>query len=96
MSTHSEIIVAYRHLYQHGLRAVQYSAPARYTLRDRLRDAFRKGNPSDFSNLRVANTVELLKGATREKGIEHRIIKTLLFVWYYEKSTIQLPKKHKA
>ena len=96
MGMHSEVITAYRHLYQHGLRAVQYSAPARYTLRDRLRDAFRKREVSDFSTLRVANTIEFLKGATKEKGIEHKVIKTILFVWYYEKSTVQLSRNHKT
>lgn len=36
-----EIIKAYRSLYRSGLRAVQFSKPARYQLRDQLRDAFR-------------------------------------------------------
>ena len=80
----SEIVLAYRHLYRHGLRAVQFSKPARYTLRDRLRTAFRKGNPRDFDQRRIDNTIEFLRGATRETGLEHRIVKNLIFVWFHQ------------
>ncbi|KAK6351741.1 hypothetical protein TWF718_004888 [Orbilia javanica] len=34
------IVHAYRHLFRAGLRAVQYSSPARYGLRSKLRHAF--------------------------------------------------------
>ena len=93
MGTRHEIITAYRHLYQRGLRVVQYAAPERYTLRNRLRDAFREGKDTDFSRTRIANTIEFLKGAAQEIGIEHKIVKTMLFVWYYEKSPSELSKK---
>ncbi len=76
------IVHAYRHLYRHGLRAVQFSKPARYTLRDRLRSAFRKGSVADFEPERIRNTVEFLQYATRESGLEHKIVKNLLFVWW--------------
>jgi hypothetical protein len=78
------VIHAYRHLYRHGLRAVQFSKPARYTLRDRIRLAFRKGSVADFQPERVANTLEFLQYATRENGLEHKIVKNLLFVWWQQ------------
>ena len=76
------IIHAYRHLYRHSLRAVKFSKPARYTLRDRIRLAFRKGSATDFEPNRVQNTIEFLQYATEENGLEHKIVKNLLFVWW--------------
>lgn len=77
-----DIIHAYRHLYRQGLRAVQYSKPARYTLRDRLRLAFRKASASDFDTQKINNTLEFLQYATIQNGLEHKIVKNLLFVWW--------------
>ncbi|KAF1964461.1 DUF1763-domain-containing protein [Bimuria novae-zelandiae CBS 107.79] len=77
-----EVVRAYRHLYRHGLRAVQFSKPARFTLRDRIRLAFRKGSAVDFDSQRIQNTVEFLQYATVENGLEHKILKNLLFVWW--------------
>jgi hypothetical protein len=77
----TEVLHAYRHLYRHGLRAVQFSKPARYTLRDRLRLAFRKGTPAELNKQRINNTLEFLQYATAENGLEHKILKNLLFVW---------------
>ncbi|TKA80412.1 hypothetical protein B0A49_01189 [Cryomyces minteri] len=97
-SSRKNVVLAYRHIYRHGLRAVQYSAPARYTLRDRLRNTFRKGTPSDFSRDRIDKTLQFLDGAARSKGIEHRIVKTLLFVWFHEPYSIakRLNSKERA
>jgi len=88
------IVHAYRHLYRHSLRAIQFSKPARYTLRDRLRLAFRKGSATDLDPQRVRNTVEFLQYATRENGLEHKIVKNLLFVWWIQKNGGRV--KHKA
>lgn len=79
-----EIVNAYRRLYKHGLRAVQFSKPARYVLRDRLRQGFRKGTIADFDPAKIDNTVEFLKGAARERGLEHRMVKSLMHVWFHE------------
>ena len=79
-----EIIKAYRNLYRAGLRAVQYSSPARFTLRDRLRRAFRASPASDFDQQRILNTLEFLDGAAKTTGIEHHIVRSLLMVWWYE------------
>ena len=80
--TSREVITAYRHLYQHGLRAVQYAKPQRYTLRDRLRRAFRTANRGDFDQNRVDKTLEFLDGAARERGLEHKLVKNLLHIWW--------------
>jgi hypothetical protein len=52
--------------------------PARFTARDQLRDAFRKEHPSTFNKEKIDRTVEFLKLATDEAGLEHRIVKNLL------------------
>jgi hypothetical protein len=87
MSTPSpkEIIHAYRHLYRGLLHAVQYSKPARYVARDQLRRAFRVEHPSSFSQEKIDRTVEFLGFATKEAGLEHRIVKNLLHAAYWEK-----------
>lgn len=82
----SEVRHAYRHLYRALLRAVQYSRPARYTARDRLRNAFRNSSPSEYDPLKIARTLELLHGA-RKIGTEHYLVKNLLRVWYEQKAT---------
>lgn len=75
------VIHAYRHLFRQSLRAVQFSKPARFTLRDRMRLAFRKGHVNDFEPQKIKTTLEFLEYATKENGIEHRIVKNLLHVW---------------
>ena len=81
MST-QDIIHAYRHLYRQGLRAVQFSKPARFTLRDRLRLAFRKNSPADYNPQKIRTTFEFLQHATTHNGMEHKIVKNLLFIWW--------------
>lgn len=81
-----EILHAYRHLYRHGLRAIQFSKPARFTLRDRIRLAFRKGSATDYDASKIQNTLEFLQYATKENGLEHRIVKNLLYVWWNQQN----------
>jgi hypothetical protein len=76
--TPQEVVHAYRHLYRGLLHAVQFSMPARFTARDQLRDAFRKEDPSTFNKDKIARTVEFLKLAAQETGLEHRLVKNLL------------------
>ncbi|KAH6862147.1 hypothetical protein AA0117_g6520 [Alternaria alternata] len=78
------IVHAYRHLYRHSLRAIQFSKPARYTLRDRIRLAFRKGSAADYEPQRIRNTLEFLQYAIKESGLEHKIVKNLMFVWHVQ------------
>lgn len=81
MPTNHEILRSYRYLYKNLLRAVQYSKPARYTARDRLRQNFRSNDRSTFDADRISKTLEFLDGAARSKGLEHKIVKNLLHVW---------------
>ena len=77
-----EIILAYRHTYKALLRAVQYSIPSRHTARDRVRHAFRTSKPEDYDRIKLGRTLELLDNAAKARGIEHRIVKNLMHVWY--------------
>ena len=95
MSTR-DVILAYRRLYQHGLRAIQYAKPQRYTFRDRLRQAFRRTNREDFDQSKVDKTFEFLDGAAREKGLEHKILKNLLHVWWCQDQPAQLSSSSKS
>lgn len=79
-----EILKSYRQLYRHAMYAVQYAAPARYTLRILLENAYRTGNAADFDPKKIANTITFLKGAAKEKGLEHRILKNLLHTWFWD------------
>lgn len=78
-----EIVRSYRHLYRHAMYAVQYAAPARHTLRILLENAYRTGNAADFDAQKITNTVTFLEGAAREKGLEHRVLKSLLHTWFW-------------
>ncbi|MCJ1355127.1 MAG: hypothetical protein MMC33_005118 [Icmadophila ericetorum] len=80
----SDVISAYRLLYRSGLHAVQFAKPARYTLRDIIRKAFRTEPPSCFDRERLGNTVLFLQNAARETGMEHKILKNLIFTRYWE------------
>lgn len=79
-----EIVHAYRHLFRNGLRAVQFSKPARFTLRDKLRALFRRGSVADFESSRIQNTLEFLRHASTHNGLEHKIVKNLMHVWWVQ------------
>ncbi|KAK5110368.1 hypothetical protein LTR62_006076 [Meristemomyces frigidus] len=80
--THPEILHTYRHLYTHALRACQYSKPSRYVVRDHIRAAFRSSPPSSYNPDTLARTVEFFKSAASHKGIEHKVQKNLIHVWW--------------
>ncbi|KAL2073358.1 hypothetical protein VTL71DRAFT_10682 [Oculimacula yallundae] len=82
--TSTQLVHAYRHLYRGLLHAVQYSKPARYVVRDQLRNAFRKGEPATFDQQKVTRTVEFLKYAAQERGLEHQIVRSLLHTQFWE------------
>ena len=82
-----KIVFAYRQLYRQGLIAVQYPKPARYTLKKQLDGAFRNGNPQDFDPKKIGNTILFLQNAAKETGMEHRILKNLLLVRWWEKES---------
>ncbi|KAI1817118.1 hypothetical protein GGS20DRAFT_100584 [Poronia punctata] len=72
-----EIIHAYRHLYKGLLRAIQFSKPARFSARRQMRTAFREEG-AKFDPQAIERTLLFLDAATRERGLEHRILKNLL------------------
>lgn len=80
LSTMTEVAIrhAYRNLYRQSLRAVHYSKPARYLIRDTLRKSFRTEPLENFRPLRIARTLQFLQTAEREAGIEHQILKNIL------------------
>ncbi|KAJ5587926.1 uncharacterized protein N7459_003691 [Penicillium hispanicum] len=78
------IVYAYRHLYRQGLKAIRYSTPARHALRSTLRNAFRSSSREDFDPSRIANTLRFLESATEFAGLEHRIVRNLLIVRFWE------------
>ena len=78
----SEVILAYRHVYKHLLRAVQYSKPARFVARDRVRRVFRKSTEENYDASRIARTLQFLDAAAKVKGLEHKIVKNLMHVWW--------------
>lgn len=76
-----EVVHAYRHLYQHGLRAANYSSPSRYVVRDHLREAFRN-QKLPFEPKRIANTLRFLDAAAKSSGTEHKTFKNICYVWW--------------
>ncbi|KAE9969741.1 hypothetical protein EG328_011542 [Venturia inaequalis] len=82
--THLEILHAYRHLLRTSLHAVQYATPARHVILSRLRLSFRSSTLSSFEPIRIANTLQFLRNAGETTGIEHKVLKNLLHVWYWE------------
>lgn len=77
-----EITHSYRAFLRAGLRAIHFSKPARYTLVSRLRMAFTKNPASAYDRQKVIHTLEFLEYARKETGLEHKIVKNLLLVWY--------------
>lgn len=78
------VVHAYRHLYRQGLKALHYSVPARHVLVKTLRSGFRSSSPNDFSPQRVSNTMQFLQRATDVAGMEHKILRNLMIVRYWE------------
>ncbi|EGO56607.1 hypothetical protein NEUTE1DRAFT_130509 [Neurospora tetrasperma FGSC 2508] len=60
--SNQELVHAYRHLLRWSLRAVQFSKPARFVVRDTLRAAFRDKNGT-FEPSRVKSTLWFLESA---------------------------------
>ncbi|KAF4877062.1 hypothetical protein CGCSCA1_v003449 [Colletotrichum siamense] len=69
----------YRILYRNALRAVQFSAPARYVVRDQLRAAFREKD-GELNHQVCQRTNWFLQNAAQDRGLEHKILKNLINV----------------
>ena len=78
------LLHAYRHLYRNALLATHRSSPAKHVIREIIRTAFRMEDARNFNLRRVKNTEEFLKRAKQDTGIEHRILKNLLHVRYWQ------------
>ncbi|KAF8248299.1 DUF1763-domain-containing protein [Wilcoxina mikolae CBS 423.85] len=78
--------LTYRQLYKVALAAVQYTVPARYTVRDKLRTAFRSTPASHYNERRISNTLDFLHTAAKKRGLEHKLVKNLCMVHYYQLS----------
>lgn len=87
-----EVITAYRHLYQHLLRAVRYAKPARFVCQDKVRSAFRNGKREDFDAQRIYNTLHFLDCASKSNGLEHKILKNFVFVEWERKKGEARPR----
>ncbi|KAK9543774.1 hypothetical protein V6Z96_002582 [Aspergillus fumigatus] len=83
------VIHAYRHLYRQGLKLVNYSAPYRYVLLRTLRLAFRSSPARDFDPKKIANTLRFLQRASDVAGLEHKIVKNILMVRYWEQPQVK-------
>lgn len=83
------VIHAYRHLYRQGLKALHYSVPARYILLRALRSGFRLSSPNEFNQQKIANTERFLQKATDFAGFEHKILKNLMIIRYWEQPQVR-------
>ena len=82
--TSLEIRHAYRHLYKAALQAVMKAAPAKHQIRDSMRNGFRNEPAESFNAYKVENTLQFLKQAEKYTGIEHKILKNLCHVKYWQ------------
>ncbi|KKK15070.1 hypothetical protein P175DRAFT_0521547 [Aspergillus ochraceoroseus IBT 24754] len=83
------IVHAYRHLYRQGLKAINYSTPSRYLLLQTLRSSFRSSPAQDFNQFRITNTLQFLRKAADVSGIEHKIVRNLLQIKYWEQPNVR-------
>lgn len=88
--TPTTLLHAYRHLLRAALRAVQFSKPARYVVRDRIREGFQPprtttATTTHYDAERVRRTVWFLNAAAAEAGLESRILKSLVRVAWERK-----------
>lgn len=93
--TQEEVIHAYRQLYRAALKAVCFSQPASTVARDQLRRAFRD-KTSTFNKSTIRRTVWFLNNAARERGTEHKIVKSLLFTQFCREDSNRSTWRHIA
>ena len=78
----------YRRLWRAGHYAVQYRAPGKYAIRDKLRHAFRTENQLPTTT-EIDNTERFLRTAGRRRGLENNIVRGLCLI-HWERA-----KKHR-
>jgi len=69
----------YRRLWRASQYAVQYRAPGKYVMRDKLRLAFRTETQLP-SATEINNTEQFLRTAGRRRGMENNIVKGICLV----------------
>jgi hypothetical protein len=79
-----ELVQAYRSLYRAALHAVRHATPAKYQIRDTMRAAFSPESKETFDARRVKNTVEFLERAGAQTGLEHKILRNIVHVRYWQ------------
>jgi len=79
----TEIVQAYRSLYRTVLRAIRFAKPGRFQARAILRSSFRSLSVEHYNARRILNTIQFLELAGNHAGIEHKILRNLLFVRYW-------------
>ena len=90
--TTNEVLQAYRSLWRASHKAVRFAKPARYQVRDILRQSFRTEPASSFNQERVLNTCRFFKSAQTHNGIEHKIVKNLLLIRWWREHQPHHPK----
>jgi hypothetical protein len=84
MDRNKQLTRAYRSLYRCALRGVLYASPARHQIRDTMRAAFHPDSGDTFDARRVKNTIQFLQRAGEYSGMEHKILKNLVHVRYWQ------------
>lgn len=80
----AEVVQSYRSISKQALRTICYAAPARYTLRAVINNAYRFGNAADFDQRKIDKTLDFLRYAAAENALEHHIVKTLIHTWFHD------------
>ena len=102
----AHLISTYRSLLRSGLKAVQYSSPAKFAIQQKLRTAFEKpvigsnasgnengnGNIGLFNQSAIDNTKQFLDRAAASLGMEHKIVKNLCAVHVFQCRTRYVTK----
>ena len=88
---------AYRHLYRSALAATLHSSPARYTIRNHIRAAFRNPKSSNqqqpFDPARIARTLLFLRAAAESPGLERKVFANLVRVYGERERSLVLQKR---
>lgn len=86
------VLRAYRDLYRRVLEAVAHSQPASTVARDLLRTTFRASPKEDFDPQRISRTGYFLHKAATQSGMEHRIVRNLLYCKYWKDNQAYIAK----
>ena len=90
----TSITHAYRHLYRSALSATLHSSPARYTIRNHIRAAFRNSRPQQpFDPERIARTLLFLRAAAESPGLERKVFANLVRVYGERERSLVLQKR---